>query len=413
MSRKYLKKKSNHTRYCYSSVNNNNVNYIYSYANPKFSSFNNNTSNYHVCLTPSRESSYSNLQDNSPSLDYVTKLTQNRPKSLSSKYETPKKDNLSDNFDKTDPKFTKYSLEIKKEQVKDLNLSDCHDFHKRRIEYQLSRKCDPIKISKELALLIKKLDRNSDKKVIQKNNIEIEHQLFENDSENGNSMLKRKNRFIKVESEDKKMNVNCFHTYQTRSKSNNENEHKSFKDDNAKIVNLIDKVKNIIDKKEFTLNETEKTIKNEIKKSYSKESFHKSKGKLTKKKSKLRYEVIKNTNESFIKGLNSITDSFPLKLLKKYIYNTCLEEKIIISNALIKESIKMVLKKRFSRYDTLKNLKETLKGKNLVFFKFKSYLHCESIIERGYAIDIKNEIVEIENKFMNFDVYYLVKERKS
>ena len=69
--------------------------------------------------------------------------------------------------------------------------------------------------------------------------------------------------------------------------------------------------------------------------------------------------------------------------------------------------MKKILKKKLSTSDTLKNLKISLIGTNLLFFKFKFYLHCEPIIERKYRKDISNEILEIENENKHFEIYVL------
>lgn len=411
MSSKQLKKTKGNSCYYESSVNINNVNKINLQSNLKFISFKNNTNKFYNFLTPSDESSLNNIQNDSPSFNYISKIIENRCKSVSSKSESPKNDDFSNKDDKSDSIISGYDIRINKDTIKECNSIQNNSTRNRNIEYQLYQKCDPVKISKELSLLIKKLSRKSSSINKNRKNNDENNLNYKNGDPNPKKispMLNNK-RFNEEKLDNRIMNITCNHIYQTRSKSNNNNG--NFKDQTIKFIDVNNESRKNITKDELSLNINENDIINDINICYSNETNHKSKDVLAKKRKKLRYESMKNSNISFIIGLNNITGSFPLKTFKKSFYYKCLKERISIANVLLKDSIKMMLTQKLSRFDTLKNLKKSLKGNNLVFFKFKFYLHCESIADGKYAIDINNEIIETENDFKYFDVYSLEKER--
>lgn len=409
MSGKKPKYNKNYTFYDKSSINTNKVKEIKANSDIKILSFKSNVYNYKTSLTPCKsESQYSFIND-SPNYNDIKNILDNRVKSANSESESTNQANNKDNNDESNSTVTKYSLIIKKEPNDRFHDSNHKDYRIRRVERQLSEKCDPIKISKELDSLFKKLRKSS--KFLSKNNRykcknQYNDSVFD-DNNNKKLMLGNKIRHFNDKKDDRITNVDSNQINLNNSIFQQINDTKSLKEHKEIISKAIKEAKTKINNEELKLTPNENDINDEIQSFYSTKANHKSKRELSVKRKALKYKSNKDTNESFINALSFISNSFSLTLFNRCFHHTCLNERIIYANIFIKDSTKKILKKKFSVSDTLKNLKKSLTGINLLFFKFKFYLHCEPIIEGEYVKGIVNEILEIENEKKNFEIYVL------
>lgn len=122
------------------------------------------------------------------------------------------KNNLSNNFDKTDSTISGYDLIITKEENKKFNWTKYKDNSRCNIECQLQLNFDPIKISKELAFLIKNFERYTNSiNENWKNKRKKVYHCINNDYflQKEKLMLRSINRCINIKTEDNLMNWNA------------------------------------------------------------------------------------------------------------------------------------------------------------------------------------------------------------